>query len=370
MAGKPISSLPFTPSVVSAITQAGYNTVGELAASNAETLAREISTSVSESQSIIDKAVSSSSTTAFSFGQTAAAYISSAKTYSSSCQPLDALLNGGLPCAHVLELSGPPGTCKERLALRLACNAVNSNEGVLWVEMQNFVSPAALKQGIADMCPSVPNAVDLVQYMSIHSLPELLIFLNNLLSSVESYSSVSVIVFNSIWFPFQTTTDLTATTRRSLLDSVKQTFTRLCAAHNMTIVTATQLSTKLLNRDGTAANFDTGSRAVLVPHLGGLYLPSSRTYRIIIVPETRTTGVLRLMLSPGGASDDQRALEQRYELVDIIYPPHLLFVTEGSFSLGQRRNAGSRGLIDCVWVVFCTLLKYIETIVKSTSNSP
>ncbi|TFY65762.1 hypothetical protein EVG20_g5335 [Dentipellis fragilis] len=332
MAGKPISSLPFSPSFISAITQAGYNTVGELADSNAETLAREINTSLSESQSILDKAVSSSTTTSFSFGQTAAAYISSAKTYSSSCQPLDALLNGGLPRAHVLELSGPPGTCKERLALRLACNAVNSNEGILWVEMQNFMSPAALKQAILDSCPSIPNAVNLVQYLSIHSLPELLIFLNNLLSSMEDYSSVSVIVFNSIWFPFQTATDLTATTRRSLLDSAKQTFTRLCAAHNITvrhrllpgkllltalpqILTTTQLSTKILNRDGTSANFDTGSRAVLVPHLGGLYLPSSRTYRIIIVPETRTTGVLRLMLSPHGASDGQPAPEQRYELI-------------------------------------------------------
>ncbi|KAH9074134.1 hypothetical protein EDB83DRAFT_2354973 [Lactarius deliciosus] len=52
------------------------------------------------------------------------------------------------------------------------------------------------------------------------------------------------------------------------------------------------MATKLLAPDGSPASFDTGSRAVLVPQLGGTYLPLNRTYRVLIVPETRTTGVL------------------------------------------------------------------------------
>ena len=89
----------------------------------------------------------------------------------------------------------------------------------------------------------------------------------------------------------------------------------------------TQLATKFRNSDGTPATSDTGSRAVMVPQPGkfpqlkflpanglvtkslfylisGLsdcvYLPNGKSYRIILVPQTRTSGSvqsLRLMSS-------------------------------------------------------------------------
>ena len=76
----------------------------------------------------------------------------------------------------------------------------------------------------------------------------------------------------------------------------------------------TQLSTKFLNPDGTPASYDSGSRAILVPQLGRSpsrareptdqltfapgsdYLPPYRTYRVLIVPETRSSGFEFLLL--------------------------------------------------------------------------
>jgi KaiC/GvpD/RAD55 family RecA-like ATPase len=38
-----------------------------------------------------------------------------------------------LPCGHILELSGPPGTTKESLVVKFVANAVSSNDQVLFV---------------------------------------------------------------------------------------------------------------------------------------------------------------------------------------------------------------------------------------------
>jgi len=81
----------------------------------------------------------------------------------------------------------------------------------------------------------------------------------------------------------------------------------------MAVVVTTQLATKFLNPDGTPANYDSGSRAILVPQLGNDYLPPHRTYRVLIVPETRTSGVLRLLSSPSYDSENV-TLEEPYEM--------------------------------------------------------
>lgn len=137
-------------------------------------------------------------------------------------------------------------------------------------------------------------------------------------------------ILNSIWFPFQTSPGLTQSRRTTLLARVRQVLARLCSSLDIAVipqlyayrhchllirlekqvVVTTQLATKLLNPDGTLASFDSGSRAVLVPLLGesvlslvpsygwenrltltlSTYLPPHRTYRVLIVPETRTSG--------------------------------------------------------------------------------
>lgn len=72
-------------------------------------------------------------TASFPLGRSAAELIPINKTFLSSCAPLDKLLGGGLPAGHVLELSGPPGTAKQTLAIKFASGAVSSNDQVLFV---------------------------------------------------------------------------------------------------------------------------------------------------------------------------------------------------------------------------------------------
>lgn len=49
------------------------------------------------------------------------------------CRPLDDLLEGGLKRGFVLELSGPPGTSKEALAIDMTRAFVEDGQGVLFV---------------------------------------------------------------------------------------------------------------------------------------------------------------------------------------------------------------------------------------------
>lgn len=53
--------------------------------------------------------------------------------YSTLCKPVDALLEGGLKPGFVLEISGPPGTRKEALAVNLTRTFVEANKGVIFV---------------------------------------------------------------------------------------------------------------------------------------------------------------------------------------------------------------------------------------------
>jgi RAD51-like protein 2 len=160
-------------------------------------------------------------------GRTADKLISINKRFPSSCVPLDRLLGDGLPSGHVLELSGPPGTPKDTLATKFASSAVSSSDQVLFVGkilthwqrrvlhpycilgMENMASPASLhselrrpkhcssrrlhfhtdlllgSKGLADA------GLDLVHYLNIFTLPDLLIFLHNLPSFLEAHPAVS-----------------------------------------------------------------------------------------------------------------------------------------------------------------------------------
>ncbi|KAH9031694.1 P-loop containing nucleoside triphosphate hydrolase protein [Lactarius pseudohatsudake] len=245
-------------------------------------------------------------------GRSAADLVSIYKRFLSSCEPLDRLLGNGLPSGHILELSGPPGTAKESLVVKFVSNAVSSNDQVLFIDMQNMTSPASLH---SEFCSrNLPDTtLDLVHYLNIFTLPTLLVFLHNLPSFLENRRSIRLVVLNSIWFPFQTSPTLTQSRRATLFARVKQVLARLCSSLDISVVITNQMATKLLTPDGSPASFDTGSRAVLVPQLGGTYLPLNRTYRVLIVPETRTTGVLRLLSHPGFDSES-RSVEVSFEM--------------------------------------------------------
>ena len=67
----------------------------------------------------------------------------SAKRYSMSCPPLDHLLDGGLKCDHVLEISGPPGCGKEQMAARTIKSFVQAQQQVLFVGTASSRSQSA-----------------------------------------------------------------------------------------------------------------------------------------------------------------------------------------------------------------------------------
>lgn len=53
--------------------------------------------------------------------------------FSTSCSAVDKLLSGGLPRGHILEISGPPGTPKEAIAVNIVRAFVEAGEGVIFV---------------------------------------------------------------------------------------------------------------------------------------------------------------------------------------------------------------------------------------------
>jgi RAD51-like protein 2 len=169
-------------------------------------------------------------------GRTADKLISVNKRFPSSCVPLDRLLGDGLPSGHVLELSGPPGTPKDTLATKFASSAVSSSDQVLFVgkiltqrrilhpycmlDMENMAAPASLHSELRrpKFCSSrrlhfhtglllgskdlADAGLDLVHYLNIFTLPDLVIFLHNLPSFLEAHPAVSGL---PIICPFQLT---------------------------------------------------------------------------------------------------------------------------------------------------------------------
>ncbi|KIK06403.1 hypothetical protein K443DRAFT_129973 [Laccaria amethystina LaAM-08-1] len=119
---------------------------------------------------------------------------------------LDKILEGGVSRGHILEISGPPGSPKELVAMKIVSSFVNAREEVFFV-------------GLAKDCP---NAAQLVYHTSVHTLPGLMLFAHRLLPMLESYPK---------------------------------------------IVSTSQLSTKLLKADGSPGTFDTGTKGILVPQL-------------------------------------------------------------------------------------------------------
>jgi RAD51-like protein 2 len=55
------------------------------------------------------------------------------RKFSTLCPPVDKLLSGGLTRGHILEISGPPGSPKESIAINLVKSFVEADEGVLFV---------------------------------------------------------------------------------------------------------------------------------------------------------------------------------------------------------------------------------------------
>jgi RAD51-like protein 2 len=148
MSNRPLHSLVLPPSTLSALTRAGYETVRDLAASTPEQLTvgqwfklsciflthvkcQDACIPIHASQAVFS---ATQTVKGPPLTQSAATMVQHSSTqYKSGCQLVDDLLNGGLRRGCVLELSGPPGVCKENLALGMARSYIGNDQGILFV---------------------------------------------------------------------------------------------------------------------------------------------------------------------------------------------------------------------------------------------
>lgn len=267
-----------------ALRRAGYETLDDLSSTSVEALSKELGIDISDSQSIITV---SQRPRGPPLSQSLASLISRSHIFACSYAAVNTALGGGLPRGHILEISGPPGSFKETLALDYARIFVEANEEVIFIDTQNMTSLATIKKTFHNSSAAA-NYQDLVRYAHLHTLPDLMIFIHNLLS--EIHAKTGLLILNSISFPFLSHPDVQSSKRTSLLEKIHQVFLQASTLNSLTIITTSQMSTKLLNADGSPGNFETGAKAVMVPQLGSTYLPSGRSYRLVIVPESRTTG--------------------------------------------------------------------------------
>ena len=184
MSDRSLSSLGLPIATLSALERFGYDTVSDLSKSTPEDLSRglfhraihsslrppphhefssyslcdffaelrtipvngalDLNIPLPASQAIFHSASRPTQVPTVSMTQSAASMMgNSAKRYSTSCAPLDQLLDGGLKCGHVLEISGPPGCGKEQLAARAIKSFVQAQEEVLFVGTASSCSQSA-----------------------------------------------------------------------------------------------------------------------------------------------------------------------------------------------------------------------------------
>ncbi|KAJ4490142.1 hypothetical protein J3R30DRAFT_3693680 [Lentinula aciculospora] len=276
-----LSSLPISPSTLAALTKAGYETIDDLPQSNSANQLTDVlkipleasTTLYSSSQRPGDIEGSSGLPST----QSAAALMGSKskqkqRTFATRCSQIDALLGGGLPEGGILELSGPPGSSKERILLNVLRSFVETNRSVLF----DMCDPRIIDEYIKD----IPSARRLISYVKAGDLEKLMVLMYNLSSHIDN--TFELLAISCITFPFQNA-QLSNSAKNNLLEKIKQTLARLSNAQNVTIVITSQLVTKLLNVDGTTGNFDSvGAKGVMVPQLGHAYLPSGKTFRVSV----------------------------------------------------------------------------------------
>ncbi|KAK7044842.1 Rad51 domain-containing protein [Favolaschia claudopus] len=317
LTSRPLSSLAIPPSTLSALIRAGYETVQDLDTSNAEKLAKDLSIPLPSSQALFSQTKTQTRTVPLSQPASAAlsSSSSSAPRIATTCSPLDKLLGGGLLRKQVLEISGPPGTPKAAIVMCLVRSFVKSNPDEQYssagygtspriTDTQNMTTASALQTFL-------PNAVERIFHHVLHTLPELVVFIRGLPQLLYAHPKIGLLVLSSLHFPLQASKKLSLQLKNSVLDSIKKALVQ-ATARGVTVVITTQLATKLQDAEGSPANFDTGSHAVLGPQLAPTYLPPAKSFRVLICPQARDSGVLRLLSEPSKPKEDATPKEESY----------------------------------------------------------
>ncbi|KXN85507.1 hypothetical protein AN958_11245 [Leucoagaricus sp. SymC.cos] len=239
MASRPVLSLRLSKATKDALYKNGYITLQDLLSSTPASIARDLNISLTEVEDILQQAQNpSTQRPGFPLTQSVATIVNSTRRISTRWAPLDKLLKGGLTQGHILEISGPPGCPKERIAVDIVSSVLDAGEGVIFV-------------GTALM------------YTILDSKPQ-----------------VTLLVLNSLSFPFSLLPNLRA--KSGILDQVKNILTQISAVRNITVVITSQMATKMVKEDGSRGTFDEGAKGMMVPQLGSSYLPSGRSHRVLL----------------------------------------------------------------------------------------
>ncbi|KAF4618849.1 hypothetical protein D9613_009767 [Agrocybe pediades] len=315
---KRLLSMGFGKDLLTTLTRNGYQTQQDITSrfDTAESLATELKLSLDDAQSVLSRCKASSiSTPGFTMlqmTQSAAQMVHKSQKVSTGCTPLDELLDGGLVTGSILELSGPPGSPKHVLAMNIVASFVESGDEVVFIECQNNTSPSSLSRFLEGNGKELSN---LVHFSKISVLVDLLLFLHQLPTFLQSNSKVSLLVVNSISSPFQNA-ELTISQRTQTFERFKQSFLKICSAHNLTVVLTSQLATKMINADGTPGTFESGAKGVMLPQLGPAYLPSGKSYRVILATTGLGTGVMKLLSSPKYPPGKVPSISAPYKVID------------------------------------------------------
>ncbi|KAI5824720.1 hypothetical protein K523DRAFT_314787 [Schizophyllum commune Tattone D] len=307
---RPISSLSLPPATLGALTRAGFENVGDLAGfESAEALSTQLRIPIAQSQLVMSASQTIAPPTAASQSLASLSKAGVAQPRTTTCKELDNLLDGGLRQGRVYELSGPPGVPKDALALKTAASYARTGEGTLFVDCQNVINTDFLEDLHGD-------EQELISTTAVHTLAELVLTVLTLPTLLNRLPRTTLVVFGCFSAPFQSSSPAARTVA---LDRIKNALSKICATNRITVVTTCQCATKLLNSDGSPSNFDSGAQAVMRPAPGPNYMPPGRSSRVILVPNSPSTGHFRL-LEPSAADTRRKnkPLEAPYSVKEIM----------------------------------------------------
>ncbi|EAU89657.2 hypothetical protein CC1G_02546 [Coprinopsis cinerea okayama7 len=287
-----ILSLPLRKEVITALSGAGYTTLRDLAGVSADSLSKELAISDEVADQILSYLAPAPTAPGLSMTQSVAVLAQPNDKFSTGCSGLDKILGGGLQRGHILELSGPPGSPKELIARNLIIEFAKLGHSVILVDCQNSIDLRALQRSLQGS-----DSLQSVSYQRVMDLPSLLLFFEHLPGVLAQRTKDTLLVVASLSFPFQSP-DLTPARRNILLQKLKQLLAKETNTQRVTVVTTSSLATKMVNADGSIGTFDTGTQGIMVPQLGSLYLPSGKSWRILLAPNEPMNGFVRLYASP------------------------------------------------------------------------
>ncbi|CAK5274728.1 unnamed protein product [Mycena citricolor] len=316
----PLSSLALPPSTLSALLRAGYETTHDLDASNAETLAHDLSIPLPSSQALLSLSQRKNATAdlrrpPLSLSQPASGLVGPpAARIRTGCEPLDGLLGGGIGRGRVVEMSAAPGIPTDAIALGLVRSFLGAEaegggaEDVMVVDAQNGVTVSALRNAL----PGTMHRR--VSHVAINTLPRFVAFIVSLPSVLRTKPKIRLVVFSSLHTALLPRTSLKPTSqlKTTVYEHLKQMLLRLTASGVTVFITAAT-STKMLDADKSPATFSASARAVMVPILPATYLPSAYATRVLAGWTGAGTCVLRV-IAPPGSGDDAPVKEEMMEI--------------------------------------------------------